>query len=74
MKETVYLVISKEGVVAMKKRPPSLKGNERAVQLEVSVPDEVFSISYIMTKLEIHEDDIMNPTVSIMAKQALKEI
>ena len=42
MKAHVWLVLSRSGVVKMLKEKPTLAPNQRAVRLEVSVPDSAF--------------------------------
>jgi hypothetical protein len=67
MKQTIFLICTKNGVQRMTKRAPSLYRNEVAVALKVTIPANVFLSPTIPAEVEITEGAVVHPTVMIEA-------
>jgi hypothetical protein len=65
MKQTIFLICTKNGVQRMTKRAPSLYRNEVAVALKVTIPANVFLSPTIPAEIEITEGQVIHPTVTI---------
>lgn len=50
MKETIYLVATRNGIQAMRKTLPDTRRGEVVVKLNVSVPDDAFKPPRMRTK------------------------
>lgn len=75
MKDRCYLVLSEDGgIVSMKKRPPSLKGNERAIIVEVIAPSEFFEYNFITKTVEIEKDDMIEPDVEVQIRHSVNRL
>jgi len=53
MQDTIYIILSSDKVVRMTKTPPSLKRNERVVNLLVNVDDKIFEEPTLQGKVDI---------------------
>ena len=67
MKQTIFLIVTKQGVQRMTKRAPSLYRGEVAVALTVNIPTGVFRPLSIPATLDIEEGSVIHPTVEIEA-------
>lgn len=65
MKDTVYLIVNKNGVHGMRKTPPDLKGGEHAVRLQVNVDDRFFKAAIPTALLEIGEEFLITPEIDV---------
>jgi hypothetical protein len=65
MKDVVYLVVNRNGVVGMRKRHPDLAGGEVGIKLTVKVPDAHFRDPYAVAELELGEEHLIHPTAHV---------
>jgi hypothetical protein len=62
VKTSIYLTINKRGISKMTKERPSLSQDERAVRLNISVPDAVFAAPPILdADLEVPASALVVP-------------
>lgn len=71
MQDHFFIVVSQDGVCKMTKKEPALKSFERGIKLNISVPDDVFEITYITANINVKQEDIMSPEIEILAGEAL---
>ena len=65
MKTRVYLTLTKNGVVNMTKQAPKLGRGQRAVRIEISVPDSAFTDPPVLdASLDIPADLLIAPAHS----------
>lgn len=69
MKDTVFLVADENGVTRMTKRAPALYRNEVAVKLTVSVPDSAFRSLAVTASLDVPEDRVIRPEITLDIQQ-----
>ena len=69
MRQTVYLIATKQGIQRMTKRNPSLYRGEVAVALSVTIPAGVFRPLSIPAAIEIEEGQVIHPHVEIEAHE-----
>lgn len=67
MKDTVFLVADVFGVVRMTKRQPTLKRDEAAVRLSITIPDGCFKSPIISVGLDVPEDRVVQPSADVAA-------
>ena len=67
MRQTIFLIATKQGVQRMTKRAPSLYRGEVAVALTVNIPAGVFRPLSIPATLDIEEGSVIHPTIEIEA-------
>ena len=66
MKDQCYLILNDRGIIGFKKKAPPLKGNERAILVNVSVPDSFFEYAFVRRDITItDEDDLVEPDVKV---------
>lgn len=65
MKDTAYLILNKNGVVALRKTHPNLSGGEAAVRLQVEIPDAVFRKFVPEATLSIGEEHVIHPEIAV---------
>lgn len=70
MKDSVYLVMSVDGVKRMTKKPPKLAGNERSVEITVNVEDSIFDYTFMKTELTVKEDDVLEPSLEVQLEHS----
>jgi len=73
VKDSCYLVLSIDGIKTMKKRPPTMAGNERAIEVSIEAPDELFEYSFIRKEILITEEDMIEPNVAVQVLHHHKE-
>lgn len=64
MKDSVFLIVAKKGVVRMSKRAPVLKGGEVSIRLAVSVPDGWFNMAVPKADVSLPEPPFPEATVT----------
>lgn len=63
MKASIYLTLSKSGVVKMTKEKPLLVSGQRLVRLSLSVPDSAFLPAPVLdAQLDVPADKLTFPT------------
>lgn len=67
MKQTIFLICTKQGIQRMTKRNPSLYRGEVAVALSVTIPAGVFRPLSIPATLDIEEGSVIHPSVTVEA-------
>ncbi len=65
MKETVYLILNRGGVVAMRKKLPGLDPGQMAVRVRVSVDSRFFETHIAEVALDIPANMLIAPQVEI---------
>lgn len=65
MRDTVFLIISSQGISRMRKQYSELRSNEIAVRVEVEVADGIFDDLCPTATLHIEEDHILRPPVDV---------
>ena len=64
MKETIYLVLNKRGVKStVYKNPPPLERGQLWVRLDLSLPDQAFTIPPIEASLTLTEEQFRNKKI-----------
>ena len=71
MQDYFFIVVDRDGVRKMTKKEPPLKSFERAIKLNITIPDDVFEITYITANINVKQEDIMSPEIEILAGEAL---
>lgn len=62
MKKEAYLIISKSGVMSVRKTKPTLNWNEIAVKVKLNIPDELFLRPHLEATITVDKDKI-KPTM-----------
>lgn len=65
MKNTCYLVLNRNGVTRMTKKPPDLFAGEIAVRLHVTAPAECFRSPFAEATVALDERHVIHPTVDV---------
>ena len=73
MKQTVYIIASKSGIERLTKRHPFLGRGEIGVKLTVTIPDAAFSSPLIAAALDVEDEHVIQPTVTIEPHEAPRE-
>jgi hypothetical protein len=61
MKDSIYLIFSKEGIVAMRKTLPELKSGQYATRIDVLVDDKYFKRIIPIAKMELDDKFLIEP-------------
>ena len=70
MKDTIWLVLRKDGVQRLRKTPPALEPNEITVKLNLTLDDKVFNKPTFESSLQITE----NQTIDLEIKEFESQI
>lgn len=65
MRTNVYLILTRNGGVTMRKSPPELKRGEVAVKVKINMPDKFFYPPMPEVDLIVPEPAVITPTVEI---------
>ena len=74
MQSSIFLVLSKKGVIRLAKKAPKLNGDERSVMIDISVDDSIFDYTFLKTNLDIKEDDVITPSLSVEVNHSLDKL
>ena len=58
----------------MSKKAPKLNGDERSVMIDISVDDSIFDYTFLKTNLDIKEDDVITPSLSVEVNHSLDKL
>lgn len=64
MKDTIYLIISRNGVKELRKNPPDLSSGQVAVRLKVEVSDKFFK-NFVDAQLVIPDSAVIEPVINV---------
>lgn len=70
MKDQIYIVVDASGAQRMTKRAPSLYRNEVAVRIKITVPDQCFRSLEVAAEIEVQEEQVIQPAVTVTALDA----
>lgn len=65
MKDSVYLIFAKGGIVAMRKTLPELRAGHYATRLKVSVDDKYFKRIIPEATMELDDKFLIEPKVNV---------
>lgn len=65
MRDSAYLIINQDKIVAMRKQKPQLSSGQVAVQVHVNLPDAYFKRFIPEATLEIPEAAVLRPPVEV---------
>lgn len=65
MKDKVFIIADSFGVLRMTKRAPTLRREEVAVALTVTIPDGCFKHPTVTASLDVPDDRVMQPSATI---------
>lgn len=65
MKDVAYLIVTKDGISRLTKRWPTLARQEVAIQIHVTVPDNVFRSPVLRADFEVPEDRVIQPEIQV---------
>lgn len=70
MKDSCHLVLSESGIERMTKKKPSLRRNEVAVKVTLSIADSAFSEPAITANITIPESAVIHPEITVDVQDA----
>jgi hypothetical protein len=73
MKTEFYLVVSKTGSVRTVKNRPALDWNEVSINLNLNLPDTLFSKPLLKAELQVNPDSVTPQTISVDMQNNIKE-
>lgn len=74
MRDTIYLIVDRKGVVAHRKGQPNLRSGEFAVKLSVEISDRFFTQSIPEAYLQVPDDYVIQPKIALQLLEQLKEV
>ena len=75
MKDQCYLILNSRGIIGFKKKAPPLKGDERAILVNVEVPDNFFEYTFVRRDVIITDEDYLDePDVKVEVAHAAKKL
>lgn len=76
MKDTIFLIFNKDGIVGMRKTIPPLKAGEYATRLDVLVDDKYFKRIIPIAKMELDDKFLIEPKIElepVVSKQEIED-
>jgi hypothetical protein len=73
MKQTIFIVADRNGISRLTKRVPFLGRGEIGVCLKVTIPDAAFTSPLIHAELDVLDEHVMQPTVTLEPIEAPRE-
>ena len=64
MRDAKFVIINRQGMVAMRSNMPALKAGQVAVLLMIEVPDAAFEESFPEVHVTITEEHLIKPTIT----------
>jgi hypothetical protein len=74
MTDSAFLVVNQSGIARLRKTKPDLKSGERGVRIQVSMPDRYFDQPFPEAKIEMDEDDLIEPSASVQVETKKEEL
>lgn len=74
MKDTIYLIFDKNGIMGMRKTLPELRAGQYATRLDVSVDDKYFKRIVPIAKMELDDKFLIEPKMVLEPMENPDEI
>lgn len=74
MQDSAFLVLSKSGILKLRKSKPDLSSGERGVRIKVSMPDAYFDQPFPEVNVEFDENDVIEPSVDVRVQEMREQL